>query len=373
MNKIVIRLSGYLFAFFPLTTISTLCYAQANGYELINKNATEKTNTLYQNLSNIKTMGVMFGHQDDLALGVNWKFEDGRSDIMEVCNDFPAVFGWDVENIGMQKENRDGISFDMMVNWIQLSYKSGGINTISWSMANPTADGTNPVASILSEGENHARFKMQLDAIANFANQLNIGKGDKKIIPIIFRPFHQGSCDSFWWSKENCSPEEFKSLWKFTVDYLTKEKGINNLIFAYSTDAFHSKTEFMEYYPGDEYVDIIGLNLYDTGSQDFALELSRKLLVLNEIGTGHGKVTAITETGYNQVPSTNWWTDQLAKGIFSNRATANISYVMIGKNLSSDHFYAPYPEHSSAENFLLLYQNMYTLFLEDIQDVYVTR
>jgi len=61
------------------------------------------------------------------------------------------------------------------------------------------------------------------------------------------------------------------------------------------------------------------------------------------------------------------------KGIFRERNTVNISYVMVGKNISSDHFYAPYPEHSSAENFKRLYENMYTLFLEDIPDIYVAR
>ena len=32
----------------------------------------------------------MFGHQDDLAYGVNWKYEDGRSDIKDVTGDYPG-------------------------------------------------------------------------------------------------------------------------------------------------------------------------------------------------------------------------------------------------------------------------------------------
>ena len=378
MNKIVMIISTLVFYMIPLLLPLNAGLAQSNSNGLINENSTDKTKSLYTNFSKTKGRGVMFGHQDDLALGVKWKFENGRSDIQEVCNDFPAVFGWDVGMIGKQSTNQDGISFDMMTSWMKLTYKSGGINTISWSMDNPITEGpctdlTPAVASIIPGGEYHDKYKSSLDVFAQYTKQLNIGKGDEKLIPIIFRPFHQSSIEKFWWSMENCQPKDFIELWRFTVEYLNNEKGLENIIYAYSTDAFSSVDEFMEFYPGDEYVDIIGLNLYDTGQQDFALELSKKLMVLNTIGAEYGKVTAITETGYKQVPISTWWTDQLIKGIFTNRSTANISYLMVGKNLSSDHFYAPFPEHSSAENFKQLYQNMYTLFLEDLQDVYATK
>ncbi len=365
------------FSFAILYCISPFfSFAQFDKYELINKNSTAPTQSLYANLINISSNGVMFGHEDDLTMGVNWKLEDGRSDIMEVCNDFPAVFGWDVTNIGLKDQNPDGISFDMMIKWIQLTYKSGGVNTIRWDIYNLATNKTDEspiISTILPGGKYHDKYKVRLDAFAAFAQQLNIGKSDKKIIPFIFRPFHQNSLENQWWSKENCTPEDYKELWKFTTNYLVKEKGLRNIIFAYSTDAFSSTDEFIEYYPGDDYVDIIGLNLYDQGQEDFSIELSNKLLVLNKLGIEHSKVTAITETGYKQIPANTWWTDQLVKGIFTNRSTANISYLMIGKNVSSEHFYAPYADHSSANNFLQLYQNMYTLFLEDIHDMYVTR
>ena len=62
---------------------------------LVDSLATPETVALFRNLQNISRTGVLFGHQDDTAYGVNWKAEPGRSDVKEVCGDYPAVYGWD--------------------------------------------------------------------------------------------------------------------------------------------------------------------------------------------------------------------------------------------------------------------------------------
>jgi hypothetical protein len=51
------------------------------------------------NLLEIPKTGIIFGHQDDLAYGVNWKAESGRSDVKEVCGDYPGVYGWDISRL----------------------------------------------------------------------------------------------------------------------------------------------------------------------------------------------------------------------------------------------------------------------------------
>jgi len=40
-----------------------------------------------------------FGHQDDLAYGVEWSAERGGSDVKEVAGDYPAVYGWEASGI----------------------------------------------------------------------------------------------------------------------------------------------------------------------------------------------------------------------------------------------------------------------------------
>ena len=81
---------------------------------LVDSMATPETVKLFNNLSKIAARGVMFGHQDDLAYGVGWWAEAGRSDVKEVCGDYPAVYGWDLgevlkENIAkLQERYKEG-------------------------------------------------------------------------------------------------------------------------------------------------------------------------------------------------------------------------------------------------------------------------
>ncbi len=71
-------------------------------------------------------------------------------------------------------------------------------------------------------------------------------------LPIIFRPFHGA----------NVTVDEYVQLWRFTVDYLRDEKGLHNLLFAYSTDVFTDEEDYLELYPGHEYVDVLGYDDY---------------------------------------------------------------------------------------------------------------
>lgn len=117
------------------------CYGQLpekKHHSLSDKNATPETVNLYQNLILLQEKGFLFGHQDDLAYGVKWRYEDGRSDIKDVTGDYPALYGWDLGGIEHQKSNNiDGVPFKKMKNWIKEIYDRGGVSTISWHMDNP--------------------------------------------------------------------------------------------------------------------------------------------------------------------------------------------------------------------------------------------
>ena len=97
---------------------------------LVDSLATPETVALFRNLKTFAQSRVLFGHQDDLAYGVGWQVEDGRSDVKSVCGDYPAVYGWDIGDIG-QTANLDGVNFENMKGWIREAYSRGGVNTIS--------------------------------------------------------------------------------------------------------------------------------------------------------------------------------------------------------------------------------------------------
>ena len=186
--------------------------------------ATTETVNLYNNMEKVIQRGYMIGHQDDLAYGVNWKYESGRSDVKDVTGDYPAVYGWELGHLEIGADhNLDSVPFDKMKSFIGEGYRRGGIITISWHGTNPMtgesawAPQPGTVTSILPGGEKNALFNDQLDKIADFLLSL---KGDKgELIPILFRPFHEHTGGWFWWGTMT-PDEEYKALFRYTVDYL---------------------------------------------------------------------------------------------------------------------------------------------------------
>jgi mannan endo-1,4-beta-mannosidase len=73
--------------FILITTvfIGVSCSSKNNmtntNLSLSDKKATPETVSLYKKLNQLTQKGFLFGHQDDLAYGVNWKYENGKSDI----------------------------------------------------------------------------------------------------------------------------------------------------------------------------------------------------------------------------------------------------------------------------------------------------
>lgn len=356
------------------------CYGQLpekKHHSLSDKNATPETENLYQNLILLQEKGFLFGHQDDLAYGVKWRYEEGRSDIKDVTGDYPALYGWDLGGIEHQKSNNiDGVPFKKMKNWIKEIYDRGGVSTISWHMDNPltmknswdTTPGS--LRSILPNGEKHQLYLSWLDQAAQFLG--NIKGSDGKKIPILYRPFHELTGNWFWWCKNNATPEEFKEIWRFTIHYLRETKKLNNLIIVYNTADFKSKEEFLEYYPGDDVVDVLSFDKYQytnpVTDSSFITEVQNQLKIMNEVAVEHQKPMAIAETGYEQIPYENWWTKTLTEAIGNYK----ISFVLLWRNHGWQeqekkmHYYAPYKGQLSEKDFIEFYNSPKTFFQKDI-------
>ncbi|WP_348824517.1 glycoside hydrolase family 26 protein [Flavobacterium aestuarii] len=342
---------------------------------LSDKKSTKKTIILYNNLHKTANKGILFGHQDDLAYGVNWKYEEKRSDIKEVTGDYPAVYGWDIAGIENDNpKNIDGVPFDKMKLYIKEANERGGISTISWHFDNPATgknawDNTpNSLKTVLPDGENHQKFISWLDKAATFFLSLKDKKGDN--IPILFRPYHELTGSWFWWGKGNCTPEDFKSLWKFTFDYLQK-KGVHNLIYVYNTADFGSREDFLEYYPGSEYADILSFDKYQYSDplkdNSFIESCQKQFAIMDQIAKEQNKIIAFAETGYEAIPYSKWWTDTLLKAMGSYK----ISYVLLWRNHGWQekeqkmHYYAPFKGQTSEKDFVDFYNLENILFEKD--------
>jgi len=316
--------------------------------------ASQETKNLYAGLVGLSTRGILFGHHDDLAYGVGWRGDKGRSDIKSVTGTFPALYGWDLSGLEKNSEKDiNGIPFSDQKNWIKEVYERGGINTFCWHLQNPVNQKSawdtsiRTVKEILPGGKFHESYREYLNRIATYISQLKGDRGES--IPILFRPFHELTGTWFWWCRNTCSAEEFKGLWRFTIDYLRNTKGLHNLILVYSVADFKNKNDLLSRYPGDDYVDIIGFDAYCRNNvEQFISELDHQLGLTVQFCKERGKIPAIPETGYQGIPQADWWTKVLLPII----SRYPISYVMLWRNGGPDHFFAPYPGQLSAADFL---------------------
>lgn len=344
---------------------------------LADKQATRQTVQLYNNLQKLLNKGFMFGHQDDLAYGVGWKHEPGRSDIKDVTGDYPAIYGFELGRLEVdQPVNLDSVPFDKMRQYIKTIYKRGGVVTLSWHLNNPLTGKTawdpypGTVAAILDSAKTHTLYISWLDKIAAFISSLKGDKGEP--IPIIFRPFHELNGSWFWWGKNNCTAAELIKLYRFTETYLRDEKQLHNLIYAYNTDRFATTDEYMERYPGNEWVDIIGFDIYqrkngEEGNRLFAQELDKTLTTLEAIAAQNSKIPALTEFGYNSLPDSLWWTNVFAKGLNTHKISYVLGWRNAGlKDAGNYEYYVPYKGQQSAADFVKFYKLPQTLFQKDV-------
>ena len=102
-------------------------------------------------------------------------------------------------------------------------------------------------------------------------------------IPVLWRPFHEAAGGWFWWGKDAAS---FKSLWIAMFNYF-KTEGLDNLIWVWTTEGNDS-----DWYPGDQYVDIVGRDVYNKETADCVSEYTsiagnygNKIVSLSECGT----------------------------------------------------------------------------------------
>ncbi|RYE21513.1 MAG: beta-mannosidase, partial [Sphingobacteriaceae bacterium] len=142
------------------------------------KAATKETQTLFRNMQKLAQTKVIFGHQDDLAYGMGWAYEKGRSDIKSVTGSYPGVYGWELGHLELDSaKNLDGVPFKNIISYVKEVYARGGINEFSWHFDDPVTGATawstptNTVKQIIPGGAHHAAYVKYLDKFAVFANQ----------------------------------------------------------------------------------------------------------------------------------------------------------------------------------------------------------
>lgn len=344
--------------------------------------ATPETRALFSSLRALPPRTILFGHQNTLAYGYGWTGERGRSDVRSVAGAYPAVYGWDLMDIyaeGTGPLRYDRTRADALRAWIVQGFERGGVITMSWHMPNPVTDtdawdvSTPAVARVLPGGDHHAEYLTTLDTAARFFRSLRAADGTP--IPIVFRPYHEHTGSWFWWGRDHAGVDDYKALWRMTVARMASA-GVRNLLFAYSTDVFDSRAGYLERYPGDDVIDVLGFDDYHgIKSRDALPQFVNRLKLLVELARESGKIAAVTETGLEAIPDPDWWTDVLGRGL---AAQPGVAWVLVWRNANpandrKEHFYAPYPGQVSAGDFRRWTARPGVLLEDELPDLYGRR
>ena len=257
-----------------------------------------------------------------------------------------------------------------------------GIVTISWHPRNPLTtapDGgrgeqkfpagsawdvndTTIVKNILPGGQKAELFQTWMQRVGDFLESLKDEEG--KLVPVIFRPWHENNGSWFWWGQKLCSDEEFKSLWNLLQDYLVG-RGLDNLLWSYSPnlDGNWTTERFMARYPGNDRVTLIGEDAYQWGTEeDFVKQLNADLTFLTKFAKDNGKLLAMTECGMQNTPDSTWFSRVLKPQMDKYP----ICYFLLWRNYDKEWF-GPVPNTPSGEDYKVFKEAENVLFLNEIQ------
>ena len=349
----------------PTVSIDVVTPQNVKNY-MVDKNASTETVALFYNLRNLGKTKIIIGQQDAFN---SFYQNSGSSDIKKTTGNDPSILGSDFMFI-TDKDNPNNNWYVQQENKIiqdtKDAYAKGMINTFCWHLREPyneksfySADmtseqRTDAFKSLLPGGKFNDWYKKKLDKIASVVSNLKDTNG--KQIPIIFRPFHEFDGNWFWWGANYCTTEEYISVYRFTVNYLRDTKNVHNILFAFSPDnSYTTPSSYLSRYPGDDYVDILGMDNYgdfDNKGTSGASLANSKLKLISDLAISKNKIAALTETGYRVTSTTpainNWFSTYLYDAITNNNL--QIAYVMFWSNTSSG-YYVPTPGNSNVADF----------------------
>lgn len=276
--------------------------------QLSDPSASQNAQMLMNYLTGIYGHETLAGHQHDesknlafpsstyLNLSGGLKPAVRSSDFMEYSptrrlnganpnNESEQTIAWAKQNNGIVSMNWHWNAPANLVNssewpWWRGFYTQGTTFNLAGALAN-------------TSGSDYQLILRDIDAIA-----VELKKFQDAGVPVIWRPLHeaQGNANGtsgngawFWWGAQG--PTTFKQLWRLMHDRLTNHHGLHNLIWEFTSSA--AKTGYLNWYPGDDVVDMVGLDIYTDPSSSMSGEWydvlaqynGRKMIALSESGT----------------------------------------------------------------------------------------
>lgn len=333
--------------------------------------ATPEVQRLLANLHRVRGRKIIFGHHMTTQFHVTTPPSGAArwSDIKAATGEWPGMWSFQ-----MNFATRYGKADRMREN-IRFAHELGAPITMCWHMVNPVTgrprDRDVDIASLLPGGENHHLLVERLSRGADYLETLTDSRG--RLIPIFFRPWHEFTLRGTWW---NTTPELFIKFYRFTVDYFRNRRGLHNLLYVYTPNYRRSlvrgdiAANFMHYYPGDRYVDVLSMDYYGPLSREGLRDVLREIIRLAD---EHGKLPALHETGveigrgYARPDADPDWYAGLLDLLKTEPVSRQLSYATTWYN-KPHQYWVPYADGVRGfEAFRRFYADPYTAFGNDVQ------
>ena len=237
--------------------------------------ATVETQSLMAYLADNYGKHIISGQQEIYSGGPHG-LETEFEYLKDTTGHYPAIRGFDYGNFCCPLYGSDDGSTDRVIDWVK---NKGGIATASyhlnvpkdfasytigtkmdWAQSTYTAKDTDfsPSKAATAGTKENEYYLSTLKTLAKEFNKL-----EAEGIPVIWRPLHEAEGGGgengswFWWGREGSAA--YKKLWQYTYNTLTNDLNCHNLIWEWNSYNFATSKDW---YPGDNYVDIIGYDKY---------------------------------------------------------------------------------------------------------------
>jgi mannan endo-1,4-beta-mannosidase len=306
----------------------TVCISQAIGAALrnapVDPKATSNTQSIYRYLLGVRGKNIIAGQQD-----LTWKDSvDMARRVFDDTGKYPALMGFDFMNYGMTGPRVDGLH---QTEEAIAFARRGGLVTFCWHWRDPALLKTSRVNEANfyvrdADPRKNTGFTIpiapgRLDTSSAAYQQINGGidliAGELKRlsdagVTVLWRPLHEASGYRgdgwFWWGRARTDgvpqAQAYIRLWRHLYDRLVNVHGLHNLIWVWNG-------QDPAWYPGDDVVDIVGYDIYDSG--DGKTYKSQIQTYLDAQGiSALAKPIALTENSYIPDPDKMaadgaWW------------------------------------------------------------------
>jgi mannan endo-1,4-beta-mannosidase len=271
--------------------------------------ATSETKALKKYLTGVYGNHVISGQQEIYGSGNNGNYELEFDYIHDKTGKYPAIRGFDMMNYNPLYGWEDGTT-NRIIDWTK---QRGGIATVCWHINVPSDFASYKIGDVLDWtkctykptssfktanclDKTTKEYAYLMLVIEDLAEQLLILQNNN--VPVLLRPFHEaegnnntdGSGAWFWWGSGGA--KVYKELWKLLYTTLTEKYGVHNAVWEVN---LYLNPNSLEWYPGDNYVDIVAYDKYEGSPYTWGTSAATTAFLTLVNYTNDTKMVAMTE------------------------------------------------------------------------------